>query len=84
MNLSLEQKPTHRHREQNCDCKGGGWGRDEVGVWGYQMQQIRCYCKAEGTISIHCDKSYWKIICKIIYVCIIESLCHSGESSTTL
>ena len=35
MNLSTKQKQTHRHREQICGCQGGGgWGRDEVGVWG--------------------------------------------------
>ena len=24
MNLSTEQKQTHRHREQTCGCQGGG------------------------------------------------------------
>ena len=24
MNLSMKQKSTHRHREQTCDCQGGG------------------------------------------------------------
>ena len=24
MNLSVNQKHTHRHREQTCDCQGGG------------------------------------------------------------
>ena len=41
MNLSVKQKQTHRHREQTCGCKGeGGWGRDEVRVWGEKMQTI--------------------------------------------
>ena len=35
MNLSTKQKQTHRHREQTCDCQGGGsWGRDGMGDWG--------------------------------------------------
>ena len=24
MNLSMKQKQTQRHREQTCDCQGGG------------------------------------------------------------
>ena len=27
MNLSTEQKQTHRHGEQTCDCQGGGGGK---------------------------------------------------------
>ena len=35
MNLSMEQKRTHRHREQICGCQGGeGWGRGGGGGWG--------------------------------------------------
>ena len=28
-NVSIEQKQTHRHREQTCGCQGGGreWNR---------------------------------------------------------
>ena len=26
MNLSMEQKQTHRHGEQTCGCQGGGGG----------------------------------------------------------
>ena len=26
MNLSIEQKQTHRHGEQTCGCQGGGEG----------------------------------------------------------
>ena len=41
MNLPMNQKQTHRHREQTCGCQGGGgWGRDGVGVWDSQMQTI--------------------------------------------
>ena len=41
MNLSMKQKQTHRHREQTCGCQGGGeWGRDGLGVQGWQMQTI--------------------------------------------
>ena len=33
MNLSTEQKQSHRHREQTCSHQGGGVGRDELEVW---------------------------------------------------
>ena len=39
MNLSVKQKQTHRYKEQICGCQG--WrGRDELGVWGQQMQTL--------------------------------------------
>ena len=39
MNLSTEQKDTHRHGEQTCGCQGAGeW--DGLGVWNQQMQTI--------------------------------------------
>ena len=35
MNMSAEQKLTHRHREQICGCQGEeGRERDGLGVWG--------------------------------------------------
>ena len=37
----MKQKQTHRQREHTCGCQGGGeWGRDGLGVWGWQMQTI--------------------------------------------
>ena len=34
-NVSMEQKKTHRHREQTCVCQGGeAWERDGVGSLG--------------------------------------------------
>ena len=41
MNLSTQQKQTHRHGEQTSGFQGGG-GRewDGRGVWGQQMQTI--------------------------------------------
>ena len=39
MNLSTEEKETHRHREQTCGCQEGDrreWDKWEV--WGQQMQ----------------------------------------------
>ena len=39
MNLSREQKQTHRHREQTCGCQEGeGRKWDGWGDWGCQMQ----------------------------------------------
>ena len=35
MNLSIEQKQTHRHGEETCGCQGGGGGSEmdwEFGV----------------------------------------------------
>ena len=41
MNLSTEQKPTHRHGEQTGGYQGvGGKEWDEPGVWDQQMQTI--------------------------------------------
>ena len=41
MNLTTEQKQTHRHREQTCGCRWGeGLKRDGLGVWDQQMQTI--------------------------------------------
>ena len=35
MNLSTEQKQTHRHKEQTCGCQGKrGRKWDGLGVWG--------------------------------------------------
>ena len=39
MNLPTEQKQTHRCREQTSGCQGGGgWEKDGLRVWVYQMQ----------------------------------------------
>ena len=36
MNLSTDQKHTHRNREQTCGCQEGGVRKqDEWRVWGY-------------------------------------------------
>ena len=40
MNLSTEQKQSHRHGEQTRDYQGGGKKWDELGFWGQQMQMI--------------------------------------------
>ena len=69
MNLSMKQKQTHRHREQTCDCQGGGWlGREGLGVQDQQMQTIiyRMDKQQGPTVqhrelySISCDKPYKK------------------------
>ena len=34
MNISMNQKQTHRHREQTGGCQGGGeWRRAGLGFW---------------------------------------------------
>ena len=38
MNLSMKEKQTHSHREQTSGCqRGGGWGKEGLGVWDEQM-----------------------------------------------
>ena len=33
--IFTKQKQTHRHREQTCDCQGGGERQlDGLGIWG--------------------------------------------------
>ena len=34
MNLSIEQKQTHKHGEQTCGCQRGGGEWDGLEVWG--------------------------------------------------
>ena len=34
MNLSMNQKQTHRHREQTCGCQEGGVGEGWIGSLG--------------------------------------------------
>ena len=41
MNLSAEQKQTHRHREQTCGCTGVGVEEGWSGGWGQQMQAVK-------------------------------------------
>ena len=35
MNLSMEEKHTHRHKEQICGCQGGGGGSGMEGSLGF-------------------------------------------------
>ena len=37
MNLSTEQKQTHRHGEQTCGCQGGGSGMD----WSFGVSRCK-------------------------------------------
>ena len=69
MNLSTNQKQTHRHRKQVAKGEGG-WGRDGLGVWDQQMQTIiyRMDKQQGPTVqhrelySVSCDKPQWKRI----------------------
>ena len=38
MNLTTEQKQTHRHRKQTYGYQRGRAGRDKLGVWDQQIQ----------------------------------------------
>ena len=68
MNLSTNQKETHRHRDKTYGCQGV-WERemDRLGIWGWQMQTItfRIYKQPGLTVqhrelySVSSDKSKW-------------------------
>ena len=61
MNLSTEQKQTHRYGEQTCGWQGGGGGSvmdQEFGVSRCKLlhlesKAMRSYCIAQGTIANH-------------------------------
>ena len=64
MNLSTEQKQTHRHREHNCGCQGGGEGVewtgsldliDAITLLHLEWIRKRSYSIAQGTILIDHD-----------------------------
>ena len=40
MNLSTEQKQTHRHKEQTCGCQGGGGGSGMDGEFGVHRGKL--------------------------------------------
>ena len=40
MDLSMQQKQTHRHREQICGCRGEGVGEGWIGPVGLVRQTI--------------------------------------------
>ena len=56
MNASVEQRQTHRHREQTCGCQGVGEGVGWTGSLetenaNYYIQNgkaMRSYCRAQG------------------------------------
>jgi len=91
MNLSTEQKQTHRHRKQTYDCQGreGAWsGMDRgFGVDRYKLFTFRMdkqwgpYHTAQGTISNLLGQNMMednmsKRVCVYIYICIYEWLSH--------
>ena len=59
MNLSKEQKQTHKHGEQTCGCQGVGKGMGWTGNLGlvdanyyiWNGQAMRSYCISPGTTS---------------------------------
>ena len=62
MNLSTEQKQTHRLGEKTCGCQGGegkrvGWtgnlGLVHENYYISNRYVMRSYCIAQGTISNH-------------------------------
>ena len=58
MNLSTEQKQTHRHREQTCGCQGEGGGEGWTGGLGLEYTQCVLWdgwpkgtcCTAQGIL----------------------------------
>ena len=95
MNISTQQKQTHRHREQICGCQGDGGvgGKDwELGISrsklvniGWLNNKVLLYSAGnyiQYPVVNQNGKEYRK---EYIYIyCVIESLCCTAEISTTL
>ena len=80
MNLSAEQKETHRHEEQTWGCRGGGTGRDwEFGVSRCKLLHLKwisndvLLCSTGNCIQslvIEHDRIWekeWIVMCVCIY-----------------
>ena len=55
MNLSTEQKQTHRHKEQICSCQGkwdGGEMDCEFGISRFKLLHIECVCQSLSRVQL--------------------------------
>ena len=88
MNLSMEQKQTHGHREQTCGCQGGGSGREcDFGVrckllhLEWKSNEVLLYSTGnyiQSLVMEHDGRCYEKKnVCIYIYICMhkMGSLC---------
>ena len=96
MNLSTEQKHTHKYRKQTCGCqvRQGRQGRGmdwEFGISRCKLLYIGWINKVllystgnciQYPVINHNGKEYEKYV--YMYVCICESLCRTVEINTTL
>ena len=92
MNLSIQQKQTHRHKEQTCGCqrKGGGSGMDgEFGVGRCKLlhlewigNEVLLYSTGNYIQSLgieHDGREYEK---NNVYISMSGSLCYTAEIGT--
>ena len=92
MNVSMKQKQNQGHREQTGGCLGGRrWQRAGLGVWisGCKLVCIERISKVLLYSTWNCIQYPVKALAgknmkKNVYICIIESLCHTVVISTTL
>ena len=94
MNLSIENKQTHGHREQTCGCQGGGQGSGVDGDWGvsrckllhleWKSNEIPLYSTGNSIHSRVMERDGGECEKKNVYVCTTGSLCCAAETDRTL
>ena len=83
----MEQKQTHRHREQTCGCQWEGAGRGKDWEFGVSRRKL-FYMEWVNKVLLYSTGNY--IQYPVInhngkeYICITESLCCTVEINTTL
>ena len=93
MNLSTKQKQTHRRREQTCGCQRGGEGMDgEFGISRCKLLYIKWI---NNKVLLYSTEDYiqYPVINHNgediqkggdICICIVDSLCRTAETNTSL
>ena len=56
MNLSTEQKQTHRYREQTCGCQGGGGGGGMD--WKFGVSRCKLLEWINNEVLLHSTRNY--------------------------
>ena len=58
MNISMEQKQTHRHAEQTCGCQGGGGGNGMDGEFGVSRCKLLHLEWISNETLLYCISNY--------------------------
>ena len=96
MNLSTEQKQTHRHGEQTCGCQSGGEGGESGVDWEFGINKCKLLhfewmgngvllYSTENyvqSLGIEHDGRYYEK--KNVYIGMTGSLCCTAEIGTIL